>query len=69
MGKRGLVQVCLTVVLSLMALDALAQTATVRVVTDKAPLWRRNPSVIVATVKAGTMLEVVGRDRDRKSVV
>lgn len=63
MGKRTLVRCCLTVVLSLASLEALAQTATVRVVTDRAPLWRRNPSVIVATVRAGTMLEVVGRDR------
>jgi hypothetical protein len=45
------------------AATAHAQNATVRVTKDKAPLWRRNPSFIVATAKVGQTLEVVGREQ------
>ena len=46
----------------LIAASVDAQTATVRVAVDRAALWRRNPSVIVATCREGQILEVVGRE-------
>ncbi len=59
---RVLQAVVLALVLGSAAL-AHAQNATVRVTKDKAPLWRRNPSFIVATAKVGQTLEVVGREQ------
>ncbi len=42
---------------------------TVRVIQDGAPLWRRNPSFIIAVAKMGTILEVVGRERQWLQVI
>jgi hypothetical protein len=64
MRRLGLHIVRLVVVAVVLGTAALAhaQNATVRVTKDKAPLWRRNPSFIVATAKVGQALEVVGRE-------
>jgi opacity protein-like surface antigen len=48
---------------------ALAQSR-VRVIHDRATIWRRDAPVIVATiVKAGTLLDVVGREGEQYVVV
>ncbi len=47
-------------VLVLLAVPAFAQTR-VRVIKDKATIWRSNFSVVAAVVAAGTELDVVGR--------
>jgi opacity protein-like surface antigen len=54
---------------------ALAQSdlpvvAHVRVVTDRTMIWQRDaPVIVAATVKLGTVLEVVGREGERYVVV
>src|SRR5258707_8442202 len=45
------------------SISAAAQTQ-VRVIKDQATIWRRDAAIPATTVKAGTVLDVVGRDGD-----
>ena len=50
-------------ILFAVSVSAAAQTQTqVRVVRDQAIIWRREARIPITTVKAGTMLDVVGRE-------
>jgi hypothetical protein len=55
-------------ILLAVSVSAAAQTQ-VRVVRDQAIIWRREARIPITTVKAGTMLEVVGRQDDWYIVV
>jgi hypothetical protein len=53
-----------TIVLVLGASAPLFAQTQVRVTRDRATIWRREAAVPATTVKAGTILDVVGRDGD-----
>lgn len=43
--------------------------SAVRVTRDKAPIWRRNPSLVIATVTQGTVMRAVSREDQWYEVV
>jgi opacity protein-like surface antigen len=43
--------------------------SAVRVIRDKAPVWRRNPSLVIASVKQGTVLRAIAREEQWYEVV
>jgi opacity protein-like surface antigen len=43
--------------------------SAVRVIRDKAPIWRRNPSLVIASVKQGTVLRAISREEQWYEVV